>query len=266
MKKFLRVLLILSCIFLCSQRIKADKQWLQNIDFFINKTIHDHEDCFEWKTFIKYDLLWVSINNDGNFEYYVNANGQWYFVDERWNLNSSCKFLSRPIAIELAETKTWYALINYQNPKNSLKNETEVKKVFSDNAYKNRKARENWITDLNALYDAEEYFWVKLDEVWNFDCKFCDTIRYFVENFQNKSWDYRNLYINEPIGNKRFKFNSDWTMQRMWGKDWTYSWHFWKNDTTIMIKAPNNTWSIERLIIDELNDNEMVLFTESIQI
>jgi hypothetical protein len=55
-------------------------------------------------------------------------------------------------------------------------------------------------------------------------------------------------------------------MQRMWGNDWTYSWHFWKNDTTIMIKAPNNTWSIERLIIDELNDNKMVLFTESIQI
>ena len=168
MKKFLRILWIISCIFLCSQRIRADKQWLQNIDFFVDKAIHEHEHCFEGKTFMNYNLLWISINEDGNFEYYVNANGQWYYLDERWNLNSSCKFSSRPIAIELAETKTGYVLLDYKNPKNSLKNDDEIKKAFSDNAYKNRKARQNWVTDLDALWDAEKYFWVKLDETWDF--------------------------------------------------------------------------------------------------
>ena len=266
MKKFLRVLLILSFLFLCSQRIRADKQWFQNIDFYVNQAIHEHEWCYDGKTFINYDLLWISINEDGNFEYYVSANGQWYYVDERWNLSSSCRFILRPIAVELQESKTWYILINYQNPKNSLKDNKKIKEVFSENAYKNRKARENWTVEFDVLTDAEEYFWIKLDEIWNFECKFCDTTRYFVENIQNKSWDYRNLYINNPVSNKRFIFNSDGTMQRMWGNDWKYDWHFWKNDTTIIIKDQDNPSTIQRFIIEELKDNEMVFLTESIQI
>lgn len=266
MKKVLRVLLILSCIFFGTQRIRADKQWLQNIDFYVDKAIQEHEWCYDGKTFISHDLLWISINDDGNFEYYLSANWQWYYVDERGNLNSSCKFSLTPIAVELAETKDWYDLINYRNPKNTLKTEEAIKETFSENAYKNRRARKTSaiVEENDALSLAESYFWVKLDEEWNFDCKFCDTTRYFVENFQNKSGDYRNLYINNPVGNKRFIFNSDWTMQRMWGNDWKYNRHFWKNDSTIIIKDPNNTGSLERLIIEELKDTEMVFFTENV--
>lgn len=266
MKKFLRVLLVLSCIFLCTQWIRADKQWLQNIDFFVNKAITEHEGCYDWKTFIDYDLLGVSINDQGNFEYYVSVNGQWFYIDERWNLNTSCKFTQTPVAVEIAETKTWYALINYQNPKNSLKNDKQIKETFSENAYKNRKLRQNSPTELNTLPEAEKYFWIILDETWNFECNFCDTTRYFYDKIINKNWDTRDLYGTEPVDKKRFIFNSDWTMQRMWANEWRFSRHFWKNNSTIMINDENNPSTIQRFIIEELKDNEMVFFTEYIQL
>lgn len=263
MKKALRVILILSCIFFGTQRIKADKQWLQNIDFYVDKALQDHEWCFEGKTFINYDLLWISINDEGNFEYYLSANWQWYYVDERWNLSSSCKFSLTPVAVELAETKDWYDLINYRNPKNTLKTEKDIQAVFSENAYKNRRTRKNSIIaeENNALSLAESYFWVKLDEEWNFDCKFCDTTRYQFDNL----WLNEYRYINQPgWDSKRFIFNSDWTMQRMWGNDWKYTRHFWKNNSTLIVKDPNNTWSLERFIIKNLKDTEMIFILETI--
>ena len=277
-KVLLLILLILFWITLAAHFIRADKQQSlshYNTDFFIENAIHQHEDCGLTsktnKTFINYELLWAAINDNWEFEFYVVANWQWYYIDDRWNLNSSCSFSWLPIVIALTENKYWYFLTNYFSIKSQTWSTRElyVKSMFSDNAYKSRRLREQWGSPINIsfLNEAEQYFWIKLDQKWEFICNFCDRPRYFYEKIQNKQWEDRNLYWSKEISKQGFTFNSDGTLKRVWISDTTYyNRYFWKNDSTIIIKDSKNPSSIERFIIDELKDNEMVAFSEYIQI
>ena len=271
------VLIIVCSLTLAAHLIKADKQSsLQsyNSDYFIENAIHQHEDCGLTsktnKTFINYDLLGAAINDNWDFEFYVNANWQWYFIDERWNLNSSCSFSSLPILISLTENKNWYFVSNYYSI-NSTWNTRElyVKSMFSDNAYKNRRIREYWWfrERISFLNEAEQYFWIKLDQKWEFICSFCNKPRFFYEKIQNKEWQDRDLYWIKELSKQGFTFNSDWTLERVW--IWGishYNRYFWTNDSTIIIKDKNNPSIIERFIIEDLKDNEMTAFSEYIQI
>lgn len=271
------VLVIVCSLTLAAHLIRADKQSsLQsyNSDYFIENAIHKHEDCGLTsktnKTFINYDLLWAAINDNWDFEFYVNANWQWYFIDERWNLNSSCSFSSLPIVISLTESKNWYFVSNYYSI-NSTWNTRElyVKSMFSDNAYKNRRIREYWWfrERISFLNEAEQYFWIKLDQKWEFICSFCNKPRFFYEKIQNKEWQDRDLYWIKELSKQGFTFNSDWTLERVW--IWGishYNRYFWTNDSTIIIKDKNNPSIIERFIIEDLKDNEMTAFSEYIQI
>lgn len=275
-KTSLIVLVIVWSIALAAHFIRADKQsWLENYntDYFIENTIHMHEDCGlnskTNKTFINYDLLWAAINDNGNFEFYVTANWQWYFVDERWNLNSSCSFTSLPIIITLTESRHWYYVSNYYSINSWSTRELYIKSMFSDNAYRNWRMREYWWAHekISFLNEAEEYFWVKLDEKWEFNCKLCDKPRFFYEKIQNEQWEDRNLYGSKEISKQSFTFYSNGSLERVWitGTKY-YSWYFWKDDSTIIIKDKNNPNMIERFIIDEFKDYEMTAFSEYIQI
>ena len=246
-KKILLIILwIVCCITLTAHFIKADKQSsLQNYntDYFIENAIHQHEDCGlttkNNKTFINYELLWAAINDNGEFEFYVIAYWQWYYVSNYYS-------------IDAWRTRELY-----------------VKSMFSDNAYRNRRLREYWWTHekISFLDEAEQYFWIKLDQKWEFDCKFCDKPRFFYEKIQNKEWEDRNLYGTKEISKQKFTFKSDGSLERIWisGASY-YNRYFWNNDSTIIIKDNNNPNMIERFIIDEYKDYEMTAFSEYVQI
>lgn len=245
--------------------------WWRSIDFVIEQAIHKNQDCKEInsKTFVSYDLLWASINNKENLEYYLAVNWQWYFINERWDLSSSCWFTGVPTKVEIAENKNWYYAVDYQVAKNWPEYESSVKNMFSEDAYKNRKLRQRtyWNWRWSTLNLAEEYFWVKVDSNNEFDCKFCDITWYYHESDLNKQWKDVEIYSSEPIDKKRFIFKTDWTLQKMWSKDeWKYERHFWKDNLSVIINKWENTNTLERMIIESLKDNEMVFYTEYIQI
>lgn len=270
------VLLILWSVALAAHLIKADKQSSldnYNTDYFIENTIHQHEDCNfsnrPSKTFINYELLWAALNDNGNFEFYISADWQWYYIDQRWNLSSSCSFSRLPIIITLNESRHWYYVSNYYTINSWSARELYVKSMFSDIAYKNWRQREYWWKHdkISFLEDAEQYFGVLLDEQWEFQCKFCDKNRYFYEKIQNKAWEYRDLYGSKELWNQSFIFYSDGNLERIWINGATrYKWHFGKNDSTILIINSNTPYIIERFIIDEIKDHEMVWFTEYVEI
>lgn len=276
-KKALLVVLFAVCaVLLATHFIRADKQsWLQNYntDYFIENAIHQHEDCAlpskTNKTFIRYELLWAAINDNWEFEFYVTADWQWYFLDERWNINSSCSFTALPIIISLTESRYWYYVSNYYSINPWATRELYIKSMFSDNAYRNWRLREYWWVHetISFLDEAEQYFWVKLDQKWEFDCKFCDRPWFFYEKIQNKEWEDRNLYGSKEISKQSFTFNSNGSLERVWVSGTTYySWYFWKDDSTIIIKDKKNPKILERFIIDEYKDYEMTAFSEYVQI
>ena len=198
-KILLAILFVVCCVALVTHFIRADKQAsLSNFstDYFIEHAIHQHEDCGlttnTSKTFINYDLLWAAINDNWDFEFYVTANWQWYFIDDRWNLNSSCSFTSLPIIISLTENKYWYFVTNYYSIKPWSWNtrDSYVKSMFSDNAYGNRRLREYWWTHerISFLNEAEQYFWINLEKSENLNV---DSV------------------INHDISMKKFRTNSE---------------------------------------------------------
>ena len=275
-KIILAVLSVILCITLAAHFIKADKQASltnYNTDYFIENAIHQHENCGLTtktnKTFINYDLLWAAINDDGDFEFYVTANWQWYFIDERGNLNSSCSFSWLPIIISLTENKYWYFISNYYSINSWNTRELYIKSMFSDNAYRNWRLREYWWVHekISFLNEAEQYFWIKLDQKWEFECTFCDKPRYFYEKIQNDEWEDRNLYGIKEISKQSFKFNSNGTLERVWINSKSYySRYFGNDDKTVIIKDSNNPSTIERFIIEDLKDYEMTTFSEYIQV
>ena len=76
-----------------------------------------------------------------------------------------------------------------------------------------------------------------------------------------------NLYGTEQLSNIYLKFSSDGSLTQLWTNDkWKYTRHFGKDDSTIIIKEKNNNSTIERFIIDQIKSNELVAFSEYIQI
>lgn len=277
-KPLLIILLIVCSIMLAAHFIRADKQSSlnhYNTDYFIENAIHQHEDCGLTtktnKTFINYELLWAAINDNGDFEFYVTANWQWYYIDDRWNLSSSCWFTSLPIIISLTENKNGYYVSNYYSIDTWTWHARElyIKSMFSDNAYKNWRIREYWWihTQVSFLDEAEQYFGIKLDQKWEFHCKFCDKPRYFYEKVQNEKWEDRNLYWSKEISKQGFTFNSNGSLERVWISGTShYNRYFWKDDSTIIIKDNKNPSLVERFIIEDLKDYEMTAFSEYVQI
>ena len=272
-KVIIPILLIIWCSIIGTRLIKADREESLHFstDFFIKNAIHQYEDCQtiseKHKTFIDYDLLWAELDENWYFEFYVLWNWQWFYIDKRWNLNNNCSFFWIPITITLAENENWYYIYKYQKANKS--DIQSVKKIFSENAFNNRNVRKNrknnkWI---NFLNEAEQYFWTKLDENNEFECTFCDTKRYHYESTENKIWEKMELFGKEELWDKYIVFSSDGTLLKVWTYDeWTYTRHFAKNDSTIIINNKNNDSIIERFIINEMTDDELIAFSEYIQI
>lgn len=274
MKKIiLPILVVILCIIIGTRLIKADREYPQHYstNYFIKNAIHQYQDCKRIsqnsKTFVDYELLWAELDKDWYFEFYILWNWQWFYIDERWNLNNNCSFAWLPITVTLGENKNWYYILKYQVANKS--DSQSVKSIFSESAYKNRLARRNRENHekISFLDDAEQHFWINLDENNEFKCSFCDKKRYYYESIENEEWERMNLYGTEQLSNNYLKFSSDWTLTKPWTHDKSkYTRHFGKDESTIIIKEKDNDSVIERFIIDQLKNNELIAFSEYIQI
>ena len=273
MKKILLILLCIFWLIISIREIYAYKQTnhTNNIDYTINKTIQQHEECSHFvntKTFINYDVLRIGINDNWNFIYNIIASWRWYYIDDRKNLNSNCSFSSIPIVIEISEDKKWYFVEFYDSETNKSNYTKFAKENFSWNGFTAWQHRQlNNDKKIDTLTMAEKYFWINLYEDKRFDCKFCDINRYFYDTIKDKEWKTMNLYGKEALNNKHFIINSDWTAQLFWTKnDWKFTRYFGNNDSTIILKNNTNNESFDRIIIDDLKNDEMTIFTEKIEV
>ena len=75
-------------------------QYVTLEDVIINY-IENNYSCDDWsKLFVNYAELWQN-----NADFYISAIGEWFYIDERWNLNNSCGF-SIPMKVTVS-TQDW---------------------------------------------------------------------------------------------------------------------------------------------------------------
>lgn len=275
MKKVLFILLCVSALIFAIRNIYASKQpeHVNNIDYVVDHAIEQNEECSHFwnaKTFINNDILRVGINDNWNIEYNILANGRWYHIDERGNLNSDCSFSEVPVIVEITDDENWYNVNYYGSEKDKSNYKNFTKKNFSEIWYKDRQDRQrNNIKPkvVHTLSLAEDYFWIKLYQDKRLDCDFCDTERFYYDTITNKSWDIIDMYGVEPLNKKYIVFNSGWTVQILGIENpQKYEWYFGKDKSTILIKNDNTGQSIQRLVINKQKDDEIRFIKEIIQV
>lgn len=258
---------------------ESEREKSQYFDNRIMHAIYEHEDCGkDWSenenTFISYAILWTGINKTWNLEYYVVTNGEWFYIDERWNLSNSCWFGWIPTTIEFEKKSDWnYEVIRYETASDWSDYVSSTEKIFSKEAFKKW---EKWDfvynTDVPFLEQAEKYFRVTVipENENHFECDFCDKNRYE----SDADYDYfKNNNINiwyklslEPTENKTFKFKSDWTFETKWSRDeWTWTWVFWKDENTVIVLMNEIQHIYDRYNILEKSENEMIMSLDIIQ-
>jgi len=246
----------------------------QNILNFLEQTIEEQESCNQKsnneKTFVSFAVLWTWKAEFWDLIYYLLINGEWIYIDERWNLSSSCGFSWIPASIELKKTNTGYIMISYSV--NSTKDESTLKRMFSSSAY-NKLKQENHIynTNISPLQRAERYFWITFWTGWNFECTFCDQNRYYAGNGDEekvKKWIQKSYSIftnNKNEENRYLTFNSNWNFENHNSRDeGTGIRIFWQDNTTILVDAyPSHTY--DRYIIQYQTWDEIHLTREILQ-
>ncbi len=116
--------------------------------------VKEQESCGDGsKMFVDIAMLWSSEKDNWNTEYYLVTSGEWFKIDERWNLGDTCGF-GLPITIELDKNNN---LVRYELAKDWSLYDSSIKEMFSEEAYKKQV---NWeytfINDKSLLEQAEE--------------------------------------------------------------------------------------------------------------
>lgn len=281
MKRYIGLWIFALCIMFlsgCSQNqltptIDEDTSITQNPDIkdILEVIIKNHSSCDDnSETFVDFAILWTWINDNWNTEYYIVANWQCFYIDERWNLNNSGWFWSLPTTIELFENENWYNLIRYETAKDWSEYDSSTMKMFSKKAYKTRKdAKYYFLNDKSLLNQAEEYFWITIIPEWenNFDCSFCDKVRYYEPNYEDlNSNELIFNYTSIDNWNNTIYFNSDWSFEAKWSWDaWTWTRVFWQNENTIIIENQNLMHIYDRYIITSQTEDYLSTILEIIQ-
>ena len=102
----------------------------QTLEDAIFKYIEDNYSCDDWsKLFVNYAELWQN-----NHDFYINAIGQWFYIDERWNLNNSCGF-NIPMKVTVY-TENWmdYKVIDAIQARDGNEYDKSIREIFSDEA------------------------------------------------------------------------------------------------------------------------------------
>ena len=232
--------------------------------------IADNNSCSDWsKLFVNYAELWQD-----NADFYINAIGEWFYIDERWNLNNSCGF-SIPMKVTVS-TQDWanYVVTNVIQARDWSDYDESIREMFSEEAVDRLyKWNYRYIDGRTLLEMAEEYFGVKnIPETENnFECTFCDKLRYYEQNPEadEKLKETNDLYFNyvaENNWNNTIYFWSDWTFEAKWSRDeWKWTRVFWKDENTIIVSYEALPNIYDRYIIINQDENNLNTILEIIQ-
>lgn len=218
--------------------------------------------------FVNIVLLWNSMNDKWNTEYYLVSDWQWFYIDERWDLNNSCGFGNIPTTIELDKENN---LVRYEIAKDWNEYDSSTKEMFSEEAYDKWLKVDYDLSDyISALQQAENYFNIKLIPEWknDFECGFCDKTRYRLPN-NDEDYETNDLIFNytaEDNWNDTIYFGSDWSFEDNTNRElnWKWTWTFGKDPTTIIVEK-ENVPVYSRYIITNLTNNSLWTILEIIQ-
>ena len=236
------------------------------IDYIANKY-----DCNDWsKLFVNYAELWMKSLGDWIAERYITTIGEWFYIDERWNLNNSCGF-SIPMKI-ITSCNDWihYTVIDSVQAKDWSDYDESIREMFSDEAID---VLYNWnlrfLDGRTLLEMAEEYFGVTIipEEENYFECKFCDKLWYYEPT--EDEWNSNDLifnYVTEDNWNNTIYFGSDWSFEAKWSWDeWTWTWTFGQDENTVIVLNNNSDHVYDRYIITNQTENSLNTILEIIQ-
>ena len=223
-----------------------NKTWVEigqsvTLEDAIFNYIEDNYSCDDQsKMFVNYAELWQD-----NADFYINAIGEWFYIDERWNLNNSCGF-SIPMKVTVS-TQDWsnYVVTNVIQARDWSDYDESIKEMFSEEAIDRLYNWNIWFIDGRTLLEmAEEYFGVTIipETKNNFECKFCDKLWYY-EPLENEDWKNNELtfnYVSEDNWNNTIYFGSDWSFKAEWSWDaWEWIRTFGQNEDTVIVLNNN---------------------------
>ena len=227
--------------------------------------IEDNYSCNDWsKLFVNYAELWQN-----NADFYINANGEWFYIDERWNLNNSCGF-GIPMKITVS-TQDWanYVVRDTVQAKDWSDYTDSIKEMFSEEAVKKLFNEDYEFIDGRSLLEmAEEYFGTTIipETENNFECKFCDKLWYYNPTSEDKTNELHYNYISEDNWNNTIYFGSDWTFKAEWSWDaWEWTRTFGQNENTVIVLNNNLDHVYNRYIITNQTENSLNTILEIIQ-
>ena len=246
-----------------------------NIQSDINETLKDiikeQESCGDGsKMFIDIAILWCSEKDNWNTEYYLVISGEWFKIDERWNLGNTCGFWL-PITIELDKDNN---LVRYEVAKDWSLYDSSIKEMFSEEAYEKQKNGDyTFINDKSLLELAEEDFGITIipEEEMDFECTFCDKLRYYnrtpeADEKLNQTNDLYFDYIAQDNWKNTIYFGSDWTFKAEWSWDaWEWTRTFGQDGNTIIVLNNNIDHVYTRYIIINQTEESLNTIWEIIQ-
>ena len=281
MKKYLLTSILLTTTLLAGCNVNnIEKETLKDpeITNILTSIVHNNSECgkddSDSELFVDYALLWSSVKDNWNYEYYLVTNWQSFFVDERWNLNNSCWFWSLPTTIELSKDENWYILVRYEIAEDWSLYDSSTKEMFSEEAYKIWK---DWKYVFNNkesfLKQAEKFFNVTVipEEKNNYECSFCDKLWYLTwdENNDEKALQSNELifnYTTEDNWNNTIYFGSNWDFEAKWSWDaWKWTRTFGKDENTVIVTNSAIDHVYDRYIITKQTEDFLWTILEIIQ-
>ena len=244
-------------------------QYVTLEDAIINY-IEDNYSCGDWsKLFVNYAELWQN-----NADFYINAIGEWFYIDERWNLNNSCGF-SIPMKVTVF-TEDWanYTVTDVVQARDWSEYDESLREMFSDEAIDRLY---NWNYEFwdgrTLLEIAEEYFGVTIipETENNFECTFCDKLRYYnrtpeADEKLNQTNDLYFDYITKDNWKNIIYFWSDWNFEAKGSRDeWTWIRTFGQDKNTIIVLNNNSDHVYNRYIITNQTEDSLNTILQIIQ-
>ena len=232
--------------------------------------IEDNYSCDDWsKLFVNYAELWQN-----SADFYINAIGEWFYIDERWNLNNSCGF-SIPMKVTVF-TEDWanYAVTDVVQARDWSEYDESLKEMFSDEAIDRLYNWNYGFWDGRTLLEmVEEYFGVTIipKNKNNFECTFCDKLRYYNQTPEadeklNETGDLYFDYITEDNWKNTIYFWSDWSFEAKDSRDeWTWTRTFWQDENTVIVLNNNSDHVYNRYIITNQTEDSLNTILEIIQ-
>ena len=249
-------------------------QYVTLEDAIINY-IEDNYSCDDQsKMFVNYAEVWMKSLGNGMAERYIEAIGEWYYIDERWNLNNSCGFSIPMKVTTFSEDWANYVVTDVVLAKDWSEYTNSIKEMFSNEAAKKLFNEDYEFLDGRSLLEmAEEYFGITIvpETENNFECNFCDKIRYYNhtpedDELLKETNELHYNYISEDNWENTIYFSSDWTFKAEWKWDaWEWTRTFGQDKNTVIVLNNNLDHVYHRHIITNQTENSLNTILEIIQ-